>query len=211
MPPKGWRKDAQGNYPTTSYIKEQENITIQDLLFPRSAIVNLAREVPQQSGKKLLINKDASLALQRGATVFVNHLLLFAREIAKSQDKKSCSVDDVMSALDHIGQSALKGAVRDKLEEYQAAVELRKKEKPDSGDADANADADVDMNMGGDTGTTPVVEVGEPEEMEEHEQEGELSQTAEEVSDKKQKTEIQNADATIRSPEEMASPTQTDL
>lgn len=115
MPPKGWRKDAQGNYPTTSYIKEQENITIQDLLFPRSAIVNLAREVPQQSGKKLLINKDASLALQRGATVFVNHLLLFAREIAKSQDKKSCSVDDVMSALDHIGQSALKGAVRDKL------------------------------------------------------------------------------------------------
>lgn len=88
MPPKGWRKDAQGNYPTTSYIKEQENITIQDLLFPKSTIVNLAREVPQQSGKKLLINKDASLALQRGATVFVNHLLLFAREIAKSQDKK---------------------------------------------------------------------------------------------------------------------------
>ena len=82
MPPKGWRKDAQGNYPTTSYIKEQENITIQDLLFPRSAIVNLAREVPQQSGKKLLINKDASLALQRGATaVSYTHLDVYKRQV----------------------------------------------------------------------------------------------------------------------------------
>ncbi|CAI4058203.1 DNA polymerase epsilon noncatalytic subunit SKDI_04G3480 [Saccharomyces kudriavzevii IFO 1802] len=203
MPPKGWRKDAQGNYPTTSYIKEQENITIQDLLFPRSAIVNLARQVPQQSGKKLLINKDASLALQRGATVFVNHLLLFAREIAKSQDKKSCSVDDVMGALDHIGQSALKGVVRDKLEEYQAAVELRKREKLNSGEVDT----DGDIDMGGDTNITTVEHVKEPE----IEEQSEEPQGQEEASEKKQKIEVQDADATVRDPEQTPPTTGTVL
>ncbi|CAI4058189.1 hypothetical protein SKDZ_04G3400 [Saccharomyces kudriavzevii ZP591] len=203
MPPKGWRKDAQGNYPTTSYIKEQENITIQDLLFPRSAIANLARQVPQQSGKKLLINKDASLALQRGATVFVNHLLLFAREIAKSQDKKSCSVDDVMGALDHIGQSALKGVVRDKLEEYQAAVELRKREKLNSGEVDT----DGDIDMGGDTNITTVEHVKEPE----IEEQSEEPQGQEEASEKKQKIEVQDADATVRDPEQTPPTTGTVL
>ncbi|CAI4038003.1 hypothetical protein SMKI_04G3420 [Saccharomyces mikatae IFO 1815] len=195
MPPKGWRKDAQGNYPTTSYIKEQENITIQDLLFPRSAIVNLAREVPQQSGKKLLINKDASLALQRGATVFVNHLLLFAREIAKSQDKKSCSVDDVLNALDHIGQSALKTAVRDKLDEYQAAVELRKKETLDSGEVDADGDIDI----GGGTEIMPVQQIKERDEIEEQ---GEISKGVEETSEKKQKMDDQDVDTTVRNSEQ---------
>ncbi|CAI4344233.1 BDM_1a_G0010240.mRNA.1.CDS.1 [Saccharomyces cerevisiae] len=195
MPPKGWRKDAQGNYPTTSYIKEQENITIQDLLFPKSTIVNLAREVPQQSGKKLLINKDASLALQRGATVFVNHLLLFAREIAKSQDKKSCSVDDVLSALDHIGHSALKGLVRDKLDEYQAAVEQRKKEKLDSGEVDA----DGDIDMGEDKENAPVEKVKEHDEIEEQ---GDALQDVEESSKKKQKTESQDVETRVQNLEQ---------
>lgn len=195
MPPKGWRKDAQGNYPTTSYIKEQENITIQDLLFPKSTIVNLAREVPQQSGKKLLINKDASLALQRGATVFVNHLLLFAREIAKSQDKKSCSVDDVLGALDHIGHSALKGPVRDKLDEYQAAVEQRKKEKLDSGEVDA----DGDIDMGEDKENAPVEKVKEHDEIEEQ---GDALQDVEESSEKKQKTESQDVETRVQNLEQ---------
>lgn len=196
MPPKGWRKDAQGNYPTTSYIKEQENITIQDLLFPKSTIVNLAREVPQQSGKKLLINKDGSLALQRGATVFVNHLLLFAREIAKSQDKKSCSVDDVLSALDHIGHSALKGPVRDKLDEYQAAVEQRKKEKLDSDEVDA----DGDIDMGEDKENAPVEKV--IKEHDEIEEQGDALQDVEESFEKKQKTESQDVETRVQNLEQ---------
>ena len=122
MPPKGWRKDAQGNYPTTSYVKEQENITIDDLLFPRSVVVSLAKEVLQggnENERKLVLTKDAQLALQRSATVFVNHLLLFARELAKDLDKKSCGVDEVLLALDHIGYPGLKHMVVAKLEEYR--------------------------------------------------------------------------------------------
>ncbi|CCF56837.1 hypothetical protein KAFR_0B05420 [Kazachstania africana CBS 2517] len=131
MPPKGWRKDAQGNYPTTSYIKEQENITIDDLLFPKSIIVRLAKEVQDANNgdKKLVISKDASLALQRSATVFVNHLLLFAREIAREQDKKSCNSDDVLNALDHIGLPGLKALVVNRLDDYQKAQELKRQNK----------------------------------------------------------------------------------
>lgn len=129
MPPKGWRKDAQGNYPTTSYIKEQENITIQDLLFPRSVITNLAKEVNSDNKKKLIINKDAGLALQRSATVFVNHLLVFAREIAKNQDRKSCNVNDIYDALDQIGLSGFKSIINSKMIEYQNATEVRKQQK----------------------------------------------------------------------------------
>lgn len=125
MPPKGWRKDAQGNYPTTSYIKEQENITIQDLLFPKSIITNLAKDV-NHGDKKLMVNKDAILALQRSATVFVNHLLMFARENAKGQDRKSCNINDVLDGLDQIGFGGFKTILSTKMVDYQRALELRK-------------------------------------------------------------------------------------
>lgn len=138
MPPKGWRKDAQGNYPATSYMKEQENITIEDLLFPRSVIVGLAKEVQQisqteigeqDSEKKLVINKDASIALQRSATIFVNHLLMFAREIAKEQDKRSCNMDDILAAVEYVGFPGLKNVIMDKMAGYQQAQKIIKQHK----------------------------------------------------------------------------------
>lgn len=125
MPPKGWRKDAQGNYPTTSYIKEQENITIHDLLFLKSVITNLAKDV-NHGDKKLMINRDAILALQRSATVFVNHLLTFAREISSDQDRKSCNINDILDALDQIGFGGFKTILSTKMVDYQRAMELRK-------------------------------------------------------------------------------------
>lgn len=158
MPPKGWRKDAQGNYPTTSYVKEQENITIQDLLFPRSTVIQLAKamyentnpnntdvsaenenavmagdddlnlddEGGDNSNGKLLVNKDAALALQRSATVFVNHLLLFARELSKEEYRKSCSQDDILNALEAIGYPDLKNIVYERLMNYQNALAIKK-------------------------------------------------------------------------------------
>lgn len=131
MPPKGWRKDAQGNYPVQSFVKEQEKLTIDDLLFPKSSILNLIKEVQMENNpnRKLVVTKDASLALQRSATVFVNHLLVFAREIAKDQNRKSCNVDDILMALDQIGHPGLKNIVSSKMDEYQRIMSERKKLK----------------------------------------------------------------------------------
>lgn len=129
MPPKGWKKDAQGNYPTTSYMKEQESVTIQDLLFPKSVITQLAKEVNGDSEKKLLVSKDTALALQRSSTVFVSHLCMFAREIALSQDRKSCNINDVYDALDQIGFGGFKSIINSKIVAYQEALEMRKRQK----------------------------------------------------------------------------------
>ncbi|KAK5780994.1 hypothetical protein RI543_001381 [Arxiozyma heterogenica] len=131
MPPKGWKKDAQGNYPVQSFIKEQEKLTIDDLLFPKSSILNLIKEVQMENNpnRKLVVTKAASLALQRSATVFVNHLLVFAREIAKDQNRKSCNVDDILMALDQIGHPGLKNIVSSKMDEYQRIMSERKQLK----------------------------------------------------------------------------------
>ncbi|QLQ82418.1 hypothetical protein HG537_0H01800 [Torulaspora globosa] len=129
MPPKGWKKDAQGNYPTTSYMKEQESVTIHDLLFPKSVVTQLAKEVGGDSEKKLLVSKDTALALQRSSTVFVNHLFMFAREIALSQDRKSCNINDIYDALDQTGFGGFKSIINSKIVAYQEALEMRKKFK----------------------------------------------------------------------------------
>lgn len=131
MPPKGWKKNAQGNYPTTSYIKEQEKLTIDDLLFPKTIVTSLAKYSIQEidSEKKVLISKDASLALQRSATVFVNHLLMFTREISKNDSKKSCREEDVLNALDQLGFGGFKSIIRQKLDDYNQFVQLKKEQQ----------------------------------------------------------------------------------
>ncbi|MCQ5114782.1 hypothetical protein NE601_17360, partial [Erysipelatoclostridium ramosum] len=76
------------------------------------------------------------------------------------------------------GHSALKGPVRDKLDEYQAAVEQRKKEKLDSDEVDA----DGDIDMGEDKENAPVEKV--IKEHDEIEEQGDALQDVEESSEK---------------------------
>lgn len=196
MPPKGWKKDAQGNYPTTSYIKEQEKITINDLLFPRSIIASLAKETHSSDDeKKLLISKDAVQALQRSATVFVNHLLTYARETALNEDRKSCNIEDVLAALDEVGLGAFKPLIREKLDVYQSEVATKKGKKKSQKETDTASDANGDVDSG-------VEQVGKEEEddeedhttgneNEEEEEEGEEGEEEEEeeAEEEAEKTE----------------------
>lgn len=148
MPPKGWRKDAQGNYPTTSYIKEQESVTIHDLLFPRSVVTHIAKEVHADAERKILLNKDTALALQRSSTVFVSHLFMHAREIAKEHDRKSCNVNDVYDALDKIGFGGFKSLINSKMIAYQEDLELKKnlKTSDESSKAETNETEDEEKD-----------------------------------------------------------------
>lgn len=192
MPPKGWKKDAQGNYPTTSYIKEQEKITINDLLFPRSIIASLAKETHSSDDeKKLLISKDAVQALQRSATVFVNHLLTYARETALNEDRKSCNIEDVLAALDEVGLGAFKPLIREKLDVYQSEVATKKGKKKSQKETGTASDANGDVDSG-------VEQVGKEEEDDEEdhttgneneeEEEGE-EEEEEEAEEEAEKTE----------------------
>ncbi|CCK71730.1 DNA polymerase epsilon noncatalytic subunit KNAG_0H03150 [Huiozyma naganishii CBS 8797] len=131
MPPKGWRKDSQGNYPTTSYIKEQENVKVEDLLFPRSTVLQLAKQCEPEGGPRLVVARDAGLALQRSATVFVNHLLMFAREAAAEQDRRTCSVDDVLQALERAGHPQLRPLLQLRMQKWtESAAASAAPERP---------------------------------------------------------------------------------
>lgn len=132
MPPKDGKKQG------TAGSKDQQKLSIDDLLFPRTTIASLAKEGGAHADKsaekdeelrKVVLSKDAVTALQRSATIFVNHLLMYAREGAAGQGRKSCSVDDVLSALVDCGMEGLEMLVRSKLDAYQRALELRKSEK----------------------------------------------------------------------------------
>ncbi|CEP63255.1 DNA polymerase epsilon noncatalytic subunit LALA0_S07e05974g [Lachancea lanzarotensis] len=138
--------------PVASHAKEQQNVSIEDLLFPRSTIANLAKdsalsgaqqerqEVGQEEEqKKIVLSKDAVTALQRAATVFVNYLMVSSRDGATSQNRKSCNVDDVLTALDHCGLEGLKSLVRERLDEYNRALELRKLDKEQGAPAQPEA------------------------------------------------------------------------
>ncbi|SCU90294.1 LADA_0F03070g1_1 [Lachancea dasiensis] len=139
MPPKNVKKDpSSGKSSAAQRTKENEKVSIEDLLFPRSTIVNLAKEcsvqgadvgVADEEQKKVILSKDAVTALQRSATVFVNRLMIYARNVSLYQGRKSCNVDDILEALRHCGLEGLTGLVRERLDEYQHALEMRKLEK----------------------------------------------------------------------------------
>ncbi|CUS25048.1 LAQU0S25e00716g1_1 [Lachancea quebecensis] len=140
MPPKDGKKQASGKSSATANAKEGQKVSIEDLLFPRTVIASLAKESAQHGQdrdtvakgeelRKVMLSKDAVTALQRSATVFVNHLLVYARDSAGAQGRRSCSVDDVLLALNQCGMEGLEGLVRAKLDVYLQMLELRKREK----------------------------------------------------------------------------------
>lgn len=167
-------------------MKEQENVTIEDLLFPRSVITSLAKEVAQygqadgEAEKRLVINKDAAIALQRSATIFVNHLLLFAREIAREQNRRSCSADDILASVEYIGLPGLRNIIMDKMLGYQQAQRIlavhrqqQQKTTDDGGDNDSQGkEEEADDNV---------------EDVEEEGVEEELHETEKDIPSKKLK------------------------
>ena len=94
------------------------------------------------------------MELQRSATVFVSHLLVFAREIAKDQKRKSCNVDDILMALDQIGHPGLKNIVSSKLDQYQRTMNERKqlklKQKQENEQNNNANDSSSNTNSNGD-------------------------------------------------------------
>lgn len=97
MPPKGWRKNGEASSQPHTRL---EPTLIEEILFPKGTIQKLAKlAMPDDS----MLGKDSLTALQRGATVFVLHLLFQAREILKQHDRKNVSEDDILRGLERAG------------------------------------------------------------------------------------------------------------
>lgn len=123
MPPKGWRKNADGQYPQPN--KETELVSIDDILFPRATIAKLAKNVSVDN----MLAKDSVLAVQRSATVFVSHLMFYARQEAKENDRKTVNAQDIFNALEKTEFGGFVPEVKQRISAYEAGLALKKKQK----------------------------------------------------------------------------------
>lgn len=145
MPPKGWRKNADGQYPEPP--KEDTPVSIDDLLFPRSTIQKLAKLMINDNESNMLMAKDALLALQRSATVFVSNVMFHARQISKEQDRKGINSQDIMGALERAEFTGFIPEVRDRLANFEQAQAMRRaKKKEEKEENAANAATEGDEN-----------------------------------------------------------------
>ncbi|KAL6452651.1 DPB4 DNA polymerase epsilon subunit D [Candida maltosa Xu316] len=157
MPPKGWRKNAEGQYPQPS-SKENELISIDDILFPRSTIQKLAKNIisdDENSANHMTIAKDSLLALQRSATVFVSHLFFQAKEVSKESNRKTVSAQDILTALEKAEFSGFIPEVKQKLAQFEADV-AKKKKQPKTATTTTTTTEEESIGSETKTGTSAV-------------------------------------------------------
>ncbi|KAF3991734.1 hypothetical protein FT663_02607 [Candidozyma haemuli var. vulneris] len=138
MPPKGWRKNAEGKFPQNH--KDAEFVSIDDILFPKSVIQKLAKNIIQSDDGNMIISKDSLTALQRSATVFVSHLMFFARQLAKNAGRKSVNSSDILQALEKAELTGFVGEVQSKLATFEHNAEVKKKQKAEAKAAGQDVD-----------------------------------------------------------------------
>ncbi|CUM52981.1 unnamed protein product [Debaryomyces tyrocola] len=131
MPPKGWRKNTEGQYPQPN--KDQDLVSIDEILFPRATVQKLAKNIMNASNDEgasnMILAKDSMIALQRSSTVFVSHLMFQARQISKDEGRKTINAQDILSALEKAEFSGFIPEVKQKLSIFESNIALRKKHK----------------------------------------------------------------------------------
>ncbi|KAJ4353388.1 uncharacterized protein N0V89_005117 [Didymosphaeria variabile] len=78
---------------------EDDGLSVEDLNLPKSIVQRLAKGVLPPNTQ---IQKDALLAMSKGATVFVNYLTSIAAEHAARSGKKTVMPKDVFDALQEL-------------------------------------------------------------------------------------------------------------
>lgn len=104
----------------------QEKISINDLLFPKTTVINIAKN-NETDTRKIIMTKDTQTALQRASTVFLNYLMNAARETAYNNNKKSVNVDDVFDSVEKLGFGVgFSDQLRALFQDYQDASAKKK-------------------------------------------------------------------------------------
>lgn len=199
MPPKGWRKNADGQYPEPP--KEDTPVSIDDLLFPRSTIQKLAKQMISDNESNMLMAKDALLALQRSATVFVSNVMFHARQISKEQDRKGINSQDIMGALERAEFTGFIPEVRDRLASFEQAQAMRRAKKKEEKEENAAKPATE-----GDESTVKRQkdnsEAAIPKQNVDADNEEELDADVDENDDEKEDTEMAEGDANAEGSED---------
>ncbi|KAI4238701.1 MAG: hypothetical protein LQ349_000918 [Xanthoria aureola] len=85
-----------GEEHNTPAKEKADGVNIEDLSLPRTMVQRLAKGVLPPNTQ---IQKDAIVAMSKGATVFINHIADKANELALSTNKKTITPQNVLEAL----------------------------------------------------------------------------------------------------------------
>ncbi|KAI5808841.1 histone-fold-containing protein [Peziza echinospora] len=85
--------------PPLADTKENGGLSIDDNVLPKSIVTRLAKGVLPQNTN---IQKDATLALTKGATVFINYLCATANENAAKNSRKTINPKDILEAISQL-------------------------------------------------------------------------------------------------------------
>ncbi|KAL2817832.1 histone-fold-containing protein [Aspergillus granulosus] len=124
-----------------------EGVSIEDYLLPRSLTLRLAKSVlpPNTS-----VQKDAVLAIQKAATVFVSYLSSHANE---STLKRTVTPADVLNALSELEFEGFRPRLEKELEKFTdlKAAKRKPRKSTDGGDqnGDGNAEGKGEKEAGG--------------------------------------------------------------
>lgn len=134
MPPKGWRKYPDGFKPTNAAgtpVKDKDQFSLDDLLFPRSTVLKLAKETFTDGGAAATaqIPRDAQTALARSASMFVSYIALEANTIARGAGRKTVLPSDVFRALENVQFGAFAPKVREDLAVFESHAAARKEQQ----------------------------------------------------------------------------------
>ncbi|KAJ5546636.1 Histone-fold [Penicillium frequentans] len=191
-------------------------VSVDDYLLPRSLTIRLAKSVLPPN---TTIQKDAVLAIQKAATVFVSYLSSHANDATL---KRTLAPADVFAALSEIEFDSFRGRLEQELEAFtEIKADKRKVKKSDAngatGAADVAAAADEDVEMadnpakrvkrdgenavqeGGDGDETQEEELEEDEEVhhdEDEEEEEDEEETQERVDEDIDR--VEDLDGTVR-------------
>ncbi|KAJ5893977.1 CBF/NF-Y family transcription factor [Penicillium taxi] len=124
-------------------------VSVDDYLLPRSLTIRLAKSVLPPN---TTIQKDAVLAIQKAATVFVSYLASHANDATL---KRTLNPSDVFSALSELEFDSFRERLEQELEAYsEIKAGKRKSKKSDGGEAAATSaeaaaprDDDNDVEM----------------------------------------------------------------
>ncbi|KAL2872051.1 putative CBF/NF-Y family transcription factor [Aspergillus lucknowensis] len=136
-----------------------EGVSIEDYLLPRSITLRLAKSVlpPNTS-----VQKDAVLAIQKAATVFVSYLSSHANEATL---KRTVTPADVFSALSELELEGFRPRLEKELDKFSdlKAAKRRPRKSAENGEGEeegakgTNANANTGVGVGAEEGVKEVV------------------------------------------------------
>ncbi|KAL8854591.1 MAG: hypothetical protein Q9221_000626 [Calogaya cf. arnoldii] len=158
MPRKSNVSQAGTGEENTPAKEKADGVNIEDLSLPRTMVQRLAKGVLPPNTQ---IQKDAIVAMSKGATVFINHIADKANEIALSTNKKTITPLNVLEALSQCEYEDFLPRVKAELDRFNEIAtskrnEYRRKIKEKETGATPNGGEKRNVTVNGDAGNGDV-------------------------------------------------------